>query len=80
MLVEVPCAVSLENHKDCRHQYDEASLKKCAGQRDHVWRFSCNMFANPLRDAGFHCNKTESNVSPQFICTKQEKSSVSHFN
>jgi hypothetical protein len=79
MLVEVPCGVSLENHKDCRHWYDEASLKECAGQRDHVWRFSCKMFAEQLRDAGFHCEKTKSLHMPQFMCTKQGNSSVSNF-
>ncbi len=46
-LVEVPCSSSTST-KDCRLATPE-ERHKCAGQRDHVWRFGCEDFTMILR-------------------------------
>ena len=72
MLIEVPCNTSQRDHKDCRRFHNESDLVACAGQRDHVWRFSCNKFKRQLSDAGFKCNATvpqlNTRLPPQYIC------------
>jgi len=76
LLVEVPCSKHRRNHTDCRNFHKGNDLKTCAGQHDHVWRFSCDAFLKQVEDEGFSCDQTNQGAlgllypTPQYLCRK----------